>query len=129
MSVRLEYIERVDAIASTLSSDFVVPYVGCTDLHRPNDEDMFLGRLQSSPVRDRVLQQVEQNRAVQQEIDAMTTRSRSMVASVRRIGCQESRDPRCSSLSTTDNGDGFSVNLLFGLRPRSMNVLPYFYSE
>ena len=89
-SVRLEHIGLVDAVASALWSDFVVPYVGCTYLHRPNEEDMFLGRLQNSPLWERVLQQVEQNRAVQQEIDAMKARSRSMSASARRTGCQES---------------------------------------
>ena len=43
-SVRPEHMGLVDAVASALWSDFVVPYVGHARLRRPNEEDMFLER-------------------------------------------------------------------------------------
>ena len=47
-SVRPEHMGLVEAVASALEADVVVPYVGHACLRRPNEEDMFLERLQFS---------------------------------------------------------------------------------
>jgi hypothetical protein len=60
----------------------VIPYLGSAGLQVPNEEDMFLQRLRSSTLWASVLSQVERNRALQQEFDAMKARSRSLSSSI-----------------------------------------------
>ena len=81
-SVRGQHREMVDAVASALWSEFVIPYLGSARLQVPNEEDMFLQRLQSSTLWASVLSQFERNRALQQEFDAMKARSRSLSSSI-----------------------------------------------
>jgi hypothetical protein len=60
-SVRPKHTGLVDSVASALWSDFVVPYVEDARLRRPNEEDMFLARLQLSSVWEDVFRHVKRN--------------------------------------------------------------------
>ena len=80
--VRPTKSELVDAVASSLWADFVVPYVG-DDFHGPpSEEGMFLERLQSSPLWVSVLDRVMLNRALQEEADEREAKSRMLSASI-----------------------------------------------
>ena len=62
--VRPTHMALVDAVVSSLWTDFVVPYVG-TDLPRPpNEKSMFLERLQASHLWEPVLEHIWVNRAL-----------------------------------------------------------------
>ena len=64
----------------------MVPYVGDELLRRPNEEGMFLERLQASRLWDSAVEQVTLNQALQQQADEMKARCRLLSSSIFRPG-------------------------------------------
>ena len=86
--VRPAHIALVDAVVSSLWTDFVVPYVGADLPWPPNEESFFLERLQASRLWDSVLDHVGLNRALQQKADERTARCRRQSASIFQPGLE-----------------------------------------
>ena len=80
--VRPSHIHLVDTVVSSLWTDFVVPYVDDAKRRRPNEEDMFLQKLKSSPLWDRALQRVKANRVLQKQVDDRRVRCLRISASI-----------------------------------------------
>ena len=74
--------QLVEAVVTSVWSDFVVPYVGARAPHAPREEGMFLARLQTSSPWEAVVRQLEGNRARKQQRDDLVTSCHLRSASV-----------------------------------------------